>query len=50
MGRPVCSTLPAFATGKSADAALRADQFRCGIMGLIGAKEASSFRGANAMS
>ena len=39
-GRPVCSTLPAFATRKSAEAVLRPAQFRCGIMGLIGAKEA----------
>jgi len=31
--------------GKTAGAALRAAQIRCGIMGLIGAKEASSFRG-----
>jgi hypothetical protein len=30
--------------GKSADAALRKAQFRCGIMGLIGAKEAGNPR------
>ncbi len=38
-GSPESATSPGFATGKYADAVVRLSQFRCGSVGVIGAKD-----------